>query len=313
MARTFTRREFARTSLAAAAVAATPLRSARAASSFHLGLVTYNVARDWDLDTILRLCREARFEGVEFRTTHAHGVERTLAPAARADVRAKCRDAGLRQTSLGSVCEFHSPDPAVVRQNVADCREWVLLARDIGARAVKVRPNGLPKDVPEEKTLEQIGRALAECGAFAADHGVEIWCEVHGDQTKVPARMRRVMDACGHRAVGVTWNSNDTDVANGSVAESFALLRPFIRCCHITDIGVAPPPPPAGEAGAVAPAAAPAATPPYPYRELFGHLAESGFDGFTLCEYPQPVPAATGADWLRQYRERWEELRSSKS
>jgi sugar phosphate isomerase/epimerase len=306
MARPFTRREFARTGLAAAALAATPPRSARAAGSFHLGLVTYNVARDWDLDTILRVCREARFEGVEFRTTHAHGVERTLAPGARADVRAKCRDAGLRQTSLGSVCEFHAADPAVVRQNVADCREWVLLARDVGARGVKVRPNGLPKDVPEDKTLEQIGRALAECGAFAAENGVEIWCEVHGDQTRLPARMRRIMDACGHRAVGVTWNSNDTDVANGSVAESFALLRPFIRCCHITDIGVAPPPPAAA-------AGASAATPPYPYRELFARLAETGFDGFTLCEYPQPVPAAIGGEWLRRYRDRWEALRSAGS
>ena len=69
MARKLTRREFARTGLAAAALAATPWRSARAAGSFRLGLVTYNVARDWDLDTILRLCREAQFEGVEFRTS----------------------------------------------------------------------------------------------------------------------------------------------------------------------------------------------------------------------------------------------------
>ena len=56
-------------------------RRGRAAGAFHLGLVTYNVAKEWDLDTILRVCREAGFEGVEFRTTHAHGVERTLTPA----------------------------------------------------------------------------------------------------------------------------------------------------------------------------------------------------------------------------------------
>ena len=190
-------------------------------------------------------------------------------------MRKKCADAGLLQTSLGSVCEFQSPDPAVVRKNVEDCREWVLLAKDIGARGVKVRPNGLPKDVPEEKTLEQIGRALAECGAFAGDHGVEIWVEVHGDQTKVPFRMRRIMDVCSHPSVGLTWNSNDTDVADGSVAASFALLRPFVRCCHITDL----------RSG-------------YPYRELFALLQQSGFTGFTLCEFPEPVPASNGAAWL---------------
>lgn len=279
------RRDAVRMGLASAGALAIGGR-ARAAQAFHLGLVTYNVAKDWDLETLLRLVREAGLEGVEFRTTHAHGVERTLTPAQRADVRKKCVDSGLLQTSLGSVCEFQSPDAAVVRRNIEDCREWVLLAKDVGARGVKVRPNGLPKDVPEEKTLEQIGRALAECGAFAGEHGVEIWVEVHGDQTKVPARMRRIMDACSHPSVGLTWNSNDTDVADGSVAASFALLRPFVRCCHITDL----------RGG-------------YPYGELFALLGQSGFTGFTLCEFPEPVPASSGAAWLRDYRGRWEALK----
>jgi len=279
-----TRRDVVRAGLLAAGAVAVGARG-RSAGRFHLGLVTYNVAKEWDLDTILRLCREAGLEGVEFRTTHAHGVERSLGPAERREVGKKCKDAGLLQASLGTVCEFHSPDPAVVRKNIDDCREWVLLAKDIGARGVKVRPNGLPKDVPEEKTLGQIGRALAECGAFARDHGVEIWVEVHGDQTKVPARMRRIMDVCSHPAVGLTWNSNDTDVVDGSVAKSFELLRPDIRCCHITDL----------RSG-------------YPYRELFSLLGQSGFTGFTLCEFPEPVPAFNGAAWLEDYRQRWEAL-----
>ena len=41
----------------------------------HLGLVTYNLAKDWDLATIIQNCQESGFEGVELRTTHAHGVE----------------------------------------------------------------------------------------------------------------------------------------------------------------------------------------------------------------------------------------------
>ena len=280
-----TRRDVVRMGLVSAGALALGGR-ARAAGGFHLGLVTYNVAKDWDLDTLLRLVREAGLEGVEFRTTHAHGVERTLTPAERQVVRKKCADAGLLQTSLGTICEFQSPDPVVVRKNVEDCREWVLLAKDIGARGVKVRPNGLPKGVPEEQTLEQIGRALAQCGAFAKDNGVEIWVEVHGDQTKVPARMRRIMDVCSHPSVGLTWNSNDTDVTDGSVASSFALLRPFVRCCHITDLRSA-----------------------YPWRELFTLLGESGFDGFTLCEFPETVPASNGATWLGDYRARWESLK----
>jgi len=36
---------------------------------------------------------------------------------------------------------------------------------------VKVRPNALPKGVPEEKTLEQIGKSLRELGEFATATG----------------------------------------------------------------------------------------------------------------------------------------------
>jgi Xylose isomerase-like TIM barrel len=288
MAETLTRRDVVRGALAAAA-AVTGARSLPAFDTggpgFGLGLVTYNVAKSWDLETVLALCRGAGFQAVEFRTTHAHGVELSLSPAERADVKARCEAAGMRQVSLGTTCEFESPDPAVVRANVEECGRWVRLARDVGARGVKVRPNGLPEGVPVERTVEQIGRALAECGRDAADHGVEIWVEVHGPGTKEPAVMRRIMDACAHPGVGVTWNSNDSDVKDGSVKESFALLQPFVRCAHITDLWS-----------------------PYPYRELFALLEQARFDGFTLCEFPEPVPADEGAAWLLRYRERWRAL-----
>ncbi len=251
----------------------------------HLGLVTYNVARDWDLETILRICKEAGLEGVEFRTTHRHGVEPSLGAAERAQVRARCQDSGLKQWSLGTTCEFHSPDRAVVQRNIEECRAFVSLAKDIGARGVKVRPNGLPQDVPVERTLEQIGKALAVCGQIGADHGVEIWMEVHGGGTSIPTNARKIMDACGHPNVGVTWNSNGTDVENGSVRHAFELLKPFIRCCHITDLWS-----------------------DYPYRELFALLKAAGYDRFTLCEVGTAIPPEAGAAFLRCYRGLWKEL-----
>jgi len=260
-------------------------RPARAAGRLRLGIVTYNVAKDWDFETILKNVLAAGLEGVEFRTTHAHGVEPTLGAERRKEVRTRCRDAGLKPVSLGSVCEFQSPEKAVVERNIQSCREFVLLARDIGARAVKVRPNGLPDGVPVEKTLEQIGKALAECGRFAADHGVEIWMEVHGRGTQEPAHSQRIMEACAHPSVGVTWNSNATDVANGSVRDAYKHLGKYIRCCHIHEL-----------------------TDGYPYRELFSLLVASGFDGFTLAELPNSVRADEGAAFLKSYREAWQRL-----
>jgi sugar phosphate isomerase/epimerase len=252
---------------------------------FRLGTVTYNVPKDWDLPTLLKTLKQVGMDGVEFRTTHAHGVETTLNSAQRAEVKQRCADAGIRQISLGTVCEFHSPDPAVVRKHVQDCGEWVRLAHDLGARGVKVRPNGLPREVPVEKTLEQIGKALQECGKVAADNGVEIWVEVHGGGTQEPANMRKIMEHCGLKSVGVTWNSNPTDVKNGSLRPSWELLQPWVRCCHINTLW--------GE---------------YPYRELFGLLKTSGFTGYTLCEVGTPVRAEEGVLFFQCYKGLWREL-----
>ena len=43
-----------------------------------LGLVTYNLASEWDLGAIEKNCSETGFEGVELRTGHAHGIELDL-------------------------------------------------------------------------------------------------------------------------------------------------------------------------------------------------------------------------------------------
>jgi sugar phosphate isomerase/epimerase len=252
---------------------------------FKLGTVTYNVPKDWDLATLLKILPQAGVNGVEFRTTHAHGVEPSLTREQRAEVKRRAADAGLVIWSLGTVSEFQSPDPAVVRKNVESCREFVQLAQDLGARGVKVRPNGFPKEVDPEKTLEQIGHALRECGEFAQEHGIEIWLEVHGAGTQEPANIKKIMDHCGHRSVGANWNSNATDVKNGSVREAFTLLRPHLMSCHINDLWGS-----------------------YPYRELFSLMRQTGYDRYTLCEVGTPVKPEDGLLFFRCYRGLWREL-----
>jgi sugar phosphate isomerase/epimerase len=281
-----TRREAIRAGLLTAGAIAAGARS-RAAGRFRLGLVTYNVAKDWDVPTILRVCKDVGIAAVELRTTHKHGVEPGLTKDLRADVRKRFADAGVVIWGCGTVCEFHSPDPAVVKKHIATCKQFVGLVHDLGGKGVKVRPNGLPKGVPEEKTLEQIGKSLIPCGQAAADAGVEIWVEVHGAGTAHPPRMKAIMEHCGHPKVGVTWNSNATDVKDGSVAEYFALLRPWIFSCHINDLG----------------------NKAYPYRELFRLLRETGYDRYTLCEVGKTPPdAAAGEKFLREYKQQWTEL-----
>ena len=235
-----------------------------------LGTVTYNIAKDWDIPTIIKNLTEVGFDGVELRTTHKHGVEIGLPAAARADVKKQFDASAIKIGGLGTTCEFHSPDPAVVRKNIDETKEWVKLAKDVGSPSVKVRPNGLRKDVPEDKTLEQIGKALAECGAFARDNGVMIQLEVHGAETQRVPRARKILDYGGnHPNVRACWNSNQTDLLDGGFDANFKLLRDQIGQVHMRDLSLEE----------------------YPWRKLVSSLAAMKFQGYCFAEIPESTDA----------------------
>lgn len=92
--------------------------------------------------------------------------------------------------------------------------------------------------------------------------------------------------------MGVTWNSNPTDVVDGTIASSFEMLAPHIKACHINDLE--------NDARGT-----------YPYRDLFRRLAGIGYDRFTMIEMPTPVPAEEGVAWLGRYKQLWSDLISA--
>jgi sugar phosphate isomerase/epimerase len=87
-----------------------------------LGLVTYQWGADWDLPTLIANCQKAGFAGVELRTTHKHGVEPALDAAARKEVAKRFADSQVELVGLGTTCEFHSPDAAVLRKNIEETK-----------------------------------------------------------------------------------------------------------------------------------------------------------------------------------------------
>ncbi len=252
--------EIAASAGAAQKPASTPRRGPK------IGTVTYNIAKDWDVDTIIKNLTAVGMDGVELRTTHKHGVEVSLTPAQRAEVRKKFADSSVALAGLGTVCEYHSPDQAVVRKWIEETKQWCQLAKDVGSPSVKVRPNGLPKEVPEEKTLEQIGKSLAECGNAARDNGVLIQLEVHGAETSRLPRIRKIFDYGGnHPAVKVCWNSNQTDLLDGGFEKNFALVEKQIGQVHMRDLHLEE----------------------YPWRDLIGALHRIGFQGYCFAEIPE--------------------------
>ncbi len=230
----------------------------------HLGLVTYNLAKDWDINTIIKNCEETGFEGVELRTTHAHGVEVSLSKQQRADVKKRFKDSKVDLMGLGSAFGYHTPDQAELRRDIEATKEYIVLAHDVGAEGIKVRPNGIPDNVPKEKTIEQIGKSLREIGEFGDGYGVQIRLEVHGRESSLLPNIKAMMDVANHRNVGVCWNSNQNDLAGEGFKYNFNLVKDKIFSVHMRDLFLED----------------------YPFRKLLNSLNYIGFDGFTLAEIP---------------------------
>jgi sugar phosphate isomerase/epimerase len=245
-----------------------------------LGTVTYNLAQDWDVLTIIKNCEAAGFQGVELRTGHKHGVEVSLNKEQRAEVRKRFVDSKVELMGLGSAFEYHTPDQQKLRKDIEATKEYIALAQDVGASGVKVRPNGLPKEVPVEKTLEQIGRSLHELGEFAKQHGQVIRLEVHGSGTSLLPNIKRIMDAAVHPGVGVCWNSNPTDLDGDGFDRNFDLVKSRIFSVHLRDLFIED----------------------YPFRKLFARLNESQFSGYCLAEIP---PSTDPVRVMRYFRGLW--------
>ncbi len=254
--------------------------------SLRLGLVTYNWGKDWSTDELIRYCSAAGFSGVELRSTHRHGVEIPLTPAQREEVRKRFADSDVALMGLGSACEYHAVDPAVVKKNIEETKEFIHLCHDVGASGVKVRPNGLPKEVPVARTLEQIGKALNEVAAYGADYGIQIRLEVHGAGTSELPHVKTIMDIADHPGNVICWNCNPQDLLGDGFAHNYELVEDRMGTVHIHDLRKQN----------------------YPWAELFARLrvcTAPGFTGWTLIEeggVPGDLPAAMAenhAIWKR--------------
>ena len=262
------------------AAAAEPKTFLRQASQMKLGTVTYNLAETWDVPTIIKNCEAAQFQGVELRTGHKHGVEVNLNKDERAEVKKRFQASRVQLMGLGSAFDFHTSDQTKLRKDIEATKEYIVLAADVGASGVKVRPNGFPKEVSHEKTLEQIGKSLRELGEFAEGHGLVIRLEVHGSETQLVPNIRKIMDVADRKNVGVCWNSNQTDLDGEGFDHNFDLVKDKILSVHMRDLYLEE----------------------YPFRRLMTRLNETGFKGFCLAEIP---PSTDPVRVMRYFRALW--------
>ncbi len=227
-----------------------------------IGVMTYTLAAKWDIETIIKNLNETGYHSVELRTTHAHGVEISLSAQQRAEVKKRFQDSPLEAISLASGFAYHFPDQEELKKNIEGTKEYIKLASDVGAIGIRVFPNALPPDVPEEKTLEQIAKSLDEVCEFGYNHGVEVRVCVHGSKTDRVVIIKKIIDIAKSKHVYVNWNCVKNDKEGKGLEYNFNSIKDRIKGVHMHELWEED----------------------YPYRQFFSLLSGIGFKGYCNAE-----------------------------
>jgi sugar phosphate isomerase/epimerase len=227
-----------------------------------IGIMTYNLGKDWDIDTIIKNCSETGWVHAELRTTHKHGVEVSLSKQQRAEVKKRFKDSPLEAISLASAFQYHFTDQNELRKNIEGTKEYLQLAADVGAIGIRVFPNAFPEGVNREKTMEQIGKSLAEVGEFGHNVGVDVRVCVHGNGTNSVPVIKKIIDYSQSPYVYVNWNCDATDTQGEGFTANFNSVKDRIKGVHMHDL----------------------TDEKYPYRLFFKLLSENGYKGYCNAE-----------------------------
>ncbi|MFH1086315.1 MAG: sugar phosphate isomerase/epimerase family protein [Chloroflexota bacterium] len=235
-----------------------------------LSLLTYLIAKSWDLDHILKMARRCGFAGIELRTEagHAHGVELERTPAERRAIRDRVEDAYLELVGLGTGCRYESPNPAERQAMVDRTKRYIELANDLGSTRVRVFGNIIPAGVRRDDCVGWVGESLRTLGEFGESLGVDVLLEMHG-QFNYYGFARAAVEIADHPNVALVYNCDTRDMVGGSVAAVYSQVRDLIRHVHMHEfLG------------------------PYPYPELIGLLDADGYDGYfsSEIEVERPTP-----------------------
>jgi len=288
--RDFLNRSFCVTAGAVTATALSSCQTLRATKKSvertRFGFTTYQWGKDWDIPTLIANCGKAEVFGVELRTSqsYAHGVELDLTSQQRSEVRKRFEDSPITLVGLATSERYDAPDPEKLNAAIESTKAHIVLCRDIGGSGVRVFPNSFHEGVPREMTIEQIGKALNDVGAFAANYGQQVRLEAHGTAGEL-STLRAIMDHVVQPSVRIKLNSDRRDTRDQGFEHNFNLVKDDLGdTLHLHNLKDTE----------------------FPYQLQMDLLVKMGWSGWQLLEVSDKVPDRVQA--LIEQRQIWDRL-----
>jgi sugar phosphate isomerase/epimerase len=247
------------------------------------------IAPNWDFDRLAAAASELSYQGLEFRVgaNQKHGIEIDAPASLIKERQGHLTGLNLQVACLASSIFFSpnltaQPQPDILNQVIAHSR----LAAEFGAPLIRVSARAFS----DETELASLVEALRLAGEAAAPYGVTLALETTGGLTSA-RKVQTVLEKVGLLNVGALWDVYHTTRSGETLAESYGLLKPYLRHLHLNQLTTP---------RRVLTLSQPA--PPVDYPALFKLLQAGNFNGFVSGEW-LGVPEPLAFELLKNYRQ----------
>ncbi len=229
----------------------------------HLGLMAYQLAKEWDPETTAKMCREGRMESFEFfaHPEYQQKVGLDMAASEAKKIRKVFGDNNVAIAGLAITERYDWPNISQVKEAVARTKQYVLLAVDIGAPRLRVLGDQFHPTEPKAWTISRVANALTELVHYSAGLGVDMAFEMHNGFANWDDAVE-VVKRVNHPRCYLIHNSQPANTPPEEFERIFDIIRPHIGHVHLHDL----------------------LDPKFPYKKFLRKLRDSNYEGTCSLE-----------------------------
>jgi sugar phosphate isomerase/epimerase len=223
--------------LAALAAASSPTLPAAAigevkrvkGSHIRIGLNAYSFNRPltagtMTLDDVIDYCAQHDIDGLDATGYYFPGYPKVPTDEYIYALKRKAYMNGVTISGTGVRNDFTLPDGAKRKGEIQLVKDWIEVARKLGASVVRVfSGRALPEGYTFDQVLEWMVPAFQECAAYGKQHGVIVGLQHHDDYLKTADQTIRVV-----RAVNSDWFSVILDVGSLRQGDPYAEIEKLL-------------------------------------------------------------------------------------
>jgi sugar phosphate isomerase/epimerase len=194
---------------------------------------------DWTMPQIIAIAGREGYDGIELRFVQGEDSLWKLpvfSGTGLAATKREIADAALTISCLDTSCRFHAIDATERGRWINEGKRMADLAAELGATGLRVFGDTIQPQSDRASTRCWIAESIRELAESAAERGVEVWIENHGDFAAA-AETGAILKQAACANSGAVWDPVNSFSAHQELPrEGAAILGAAIRHVHVKDL-----------------------------------------------------------------------------